>query len=131
MTAIEYIDRDYLLKAPSLFNISLISTNDLIISNRIYSILFSKTGAILNLYHKIFDENLRFHTNMISYGSSKQSDHHSGAYLFIPNGHAQDIPMDNYQFFRIQRGKLIDRLDLIYDMFILTYQLTNINSLFS
>ena len=99
------------------------------ISNRFLSILFSKNGAILNLRHENLDEDIRFHTNLISYGTSKQSDHHSGAYLFIPNGHAQDIPLSDHQFLRIQRGPLIHRVDIIHPLVVLRYELTNSNGL--
>jgi hypothetical protein len=97
------------------------------ISNRFLSILFSKNGAILNVRHKKLDENIRFHTNIISYGTSKQSDHHSGAYVFIPDGHAKDIPMSNYDFIRIQQGPLNHRIDIIHDIIGLRYELTNTN----
>lgn len=97
------------------------------ISNRYLSIKFSRNGAILNVKHKKLDENIRFHTNIISYGTTKKSDHHSGAYLFIPNGNAQDIPMSDYQFIRIQRGLLIHRIDIIHKLFSIRYELTNIN----
>jgi len=104
-----------------------INTKMIEISNRFLSIKFSKNGAILNIQHKKLDENIRFHTNIISYGTSKQSDHHSGAYLFIPDGNGQDISMSNYDFLRIQRGPLINRIDLIHELFGLRYELTNTN----
>jgi alpha-mannosidase II len=104
-----------------------INTKMIEINNRFLSIKFSKNGAILNIQHKKLDENIRFHTNIISYGTSKQSDHHSGAYLFIPDGNGQDITMSNYDFLRIQRGPLINRIDLIHELFGLRYELTNTN----
>jgi hypothetical protein len=109
---------------------SLIDPKMMEINNPFLSILFSKNGAILNVQHKKLDNNIRFHTNLISYGTSKQSDHHSGAYLFIPNGHAQDIPISNHEFIRIQRGPLIHRIDIIHQLVTLQYELTNSNGLF-
>jgi hypothetical protein len=100
------------------------------ISNRFLSVLFSKSGAILNVQHKHLDENIRFHTNLISYGTSKQPDRHSGAYLFIPNENAQDIPISNHELIRIQRGPLIHRVDIIHQLVVLRYELTNSNGLF-
>lgn len=66
---------------------------------------------------------------MVSYSTSKQTDHHSGAYLFIPNGNAQEIPISNdKQFIRIQRGRLIHRLDIIHELVNVRYELMNTNS---
>jgi hypothetical protein len=107
--------------------VEIINTKVFEISNRFLSIKFSKNGAILNIQHKKLDDNIRFHTNIISYGTSKQSDHRSGAYLFIPDGNAQDIPMSNYDFIRIQRGPLINRIDIIHEILSLRYELTNTN----
>jgi len=105
----------------------IIDTKIIEINNRFLSIKFAKSGAILNIQHKNLDENIRFHTNIISYGTSKQSDHHSGAYLFIPDGNARDIPMSDYDFIRIQRGPLINQIDIIHEIFSLQYELTNTN----
>ena len=112
------------------FDLSFNDSKSLEIRNRYLSILFSKNGAILHLHHHQFDVNLRFHTSIISYGTSKQSDQHSGAYLFIPSGNAQEIPIsDNKQFIRIQRGPLIHRLDIIHDLVNIRYELTNTNGM--
>jgi hypothetical protein len=147
LTKIEYIDQKQIPKNLSMlvgknknsrvnylffrpFHQSLINPKLMEINNRFLSILFSKNGVILNVQHKNLDENIRFHTNLISYGTSKQSDHHSGAYLFIPNGNAQDIPISNHEFIRIQRGPLIHRIDIIHQLVALRYELTNTNGLF-
>lgn len=106
----------------------MIDSKSLSISNDHLSILFSKNGAILHLQHKQFDEYIRFHTSIISYSTSKQSDHHSGAYLFIPNGNAQEIPMSEYQFIRLQRGPLVHRFDVIHPAVSLRYELSNTHS---
>jgi hypothetical protein len=104
-----------------------IRTKTIQINNRFLSIIFSKNGAILNVQHKERDENIRFHTNVIRYGTSKQSDHHSGAYLFIPNGNAENIPVSIHDLVRIQRGPLINRVDVIHELYALRYKLTNTN----
>ncbi|UJR15510.1 hypothetical protein I4U23_002451 [Adineta vaga] len=128
LTKLQYIHEQHVpknLSAP--FPIEIIGTKLIQIENRFLDVTFSKTGAILNLHDKHSDENLRFHSNMIQYGTSKQSDHHSGAYLFIPNGNAQEIPMSNFNLIRIQQGSFIHRIDLINDLYSLQYRLTNTN----
>jgi alpha-mannosidase II len=109
------------------FKIQVINTKLIQINNRFLEIIFSKTGTVLNIQHKTSDEKIRFHSNIIHYGTSKQSDHHSGAYLFLPNGDGQDIPMSKYDFIRIQRGPLVSRVDLIHEIYGLQYKLTNTN----
>ncbi|CAF0800037.1 unnamed protein product [Rotaria sp. Silwood1] len=127
LTKIEYINEK---QAPTLskpFQISIIDRKKFQIENRFLSITFSKNGVLLNVQHKNFDEKIRFHTNMIRYGTLKESDHHSGAYLFIPDGTAQYISTSNYNFIRIQRGPLVSRVYLNHELYGLQYKLTNIN----
>ena len=111
------------------FKIELIDTKTFEIDNRVFSIIFSKNGAVLNVQHKKFDEKLHFHTDLISYGTLKQSDHHSGAYLFIPDGEARYIPMGDIDFIRIQQGPLVSRVLLNHKLYGLQYKLTNTNGL--
>lgn len=92
--------------------------------------MFSKTGAILNVQHKHLDEKLRFHTNIIRYGTSRKSGGHSGAYLFIPDGTAQYVPIDDDAVVRIERGPLVNRINIIHELYSLQYTLTNTNGLF-
>ncbi|CAF2687357.1 unnamed protein product [Rotaria sp. Silwood2] len=128
LTKIEYVNEKHKPKISSTpFQMSLIDTKVFQIENRFLSILFSKNGVLLNVQHKKFDEKLRFHTNIIRYGTSKQSDHHSGAYLFIPDGKAQYVSASDYDFIRIQRGPLISRVHLNHKLYGLQYKLTNTN----
>lgn len=66
---------------------------------------------------------------MIHYGSSTQSDHNSGAYLFLPNGDAKEIPMGERDIVRIQRGSFLSRVDILHEVYGLQYKLTNTNGL--
>ncbi|CAF3632237.1 unnamed protein product [Rotaria sordida] len=130
LTEIEYINEKQLPKTSSTpFKMTVINTKGFQIDNRFLSIIFSKNGVLLNVQHKKSDENLRFHTNIIRYGTLKQSDHHSGAYLFIPDGIAQNIPTSNYDLIRIQRGPLISRVYINHELYSLQYKLTNTNGL--
>ncbi|CAF1114091.1 unnamed protein product [Adineta ricciae] len=128
LVKLQYINEQYSPKNQSApFPIEIIDTKLIQMENRVLEVTFSKTGAILNLHSKLSDENLRFHTNMIQYGTTKESDHHSGAYLFIPNGNAQEIPMNNFNHIRVQHGLLVTRIDLINDLYSLQYRLTDTN----
>ncbi|CAF3685423.1 unnamed protein product [Adineta steineri] len=129
ITKIEYITEEEVPDSTTPFVKRVIKTKLIEINNRFLGIIFSKTGDILSLQHKISDEHIRFHSNIIQYGTSKQSDRHSGAYLFIPNGNAQDIPTNNYNLIRVQRGRLINRIDFIHDMYIMQYRLTDTKGL--
>jgi alpha-mannosidase II len=95
--------------------------------NRFLSISFSKTGSLLSIQHLKHDEKILFTTNVIRYGTSTEPDHNSGAYLFLPDGEAKDIPMGNHDLVRIQRGPLVSRVDILHEMYGLQYKLTNIN----
>jgi hypothetical protein len=106
-----------------------IDTKLIEINNRFLSITFSQTGAILDVEHKQRDEKIRFHANLIQYGTSKRSDHRSGAYLFVPDGNARDIPISKNDIIRIQKGRLVSQVNIIHEMYGLQYKLTNINGL--
>ena len=80
------------------------------------------------MHHKKTNEKRRFSTHTIRYSTSRQSDHHSGAYLFIPDGQARDIPISKNSLVRLQRGMLTHRLELIDDIYTIRYELTNTNS---
>lgn len=97
------------------------------LTNRLLSVSFSKTGSILNVQHLKHDEKVSFTSDAIFYGTSTQSDHNSGAYLFIPDGDAQEIPMGNHDLVRIQRGSLVNRFEILHEMYGLQYSLTNTN----
>ena len=110
------------------FEMEIIDTKMIQLENRFLSITFTINGAILSIQHKNFDEKFRFHINFVRYGTSKELDHHSGAYLFVPDGKAHDIPMSNYNVIRIQRGLLVNQVYIIHDLYTLQYKLTKINS---
>ncbi|CAF4454062.1 unnamed protein product [Rotaria socialis] len=126
LSTIQYVDEKQIhtnLSTP--FKIELIDTKTFEIDNRVFSVIFSKNGAILNVQHKKFDEKLHFHTDLISYGTLSQSDHHSGAYIFIPDGEARFIPIGDYDFIRIQQGPLVSRVLINHKLYGLQYKLTN------
>ncbi len=109
------------------FNFELNNKKLIKLTNRFLSISFSKTGSLLSIQHLKHDEKISFTTNIIRYGTSAASDHNSGAYLFIPDGEAKDIPMGNHDLIRIQRGPLVNRVDILHEMYGLQYKLTNTN----
>ncbi|CAM4831209.1 unnamed protein product [Rotaria magnacalcarata] len=126
LSKIQYVDEKQIqtnLSTP--FKIELIDAKTFEIDNRVFSIIFSKNGAILNVQHKKFDEKLHFHADLISYGTLRESDHHSGAYLFIPDGEARFIPMSDCDFIRIQQGPLVSRVVINHKLYGLQYKLTN------
>jgi alpha-mannosidase II len=84
-------------------------------------------GSLLSVQHLKHDEKISFTSNAIHYGTSAQPDHNSGAYLFLPDGDAKDIPMGNHDLIRIQRGPLVSRVDILHEMYGLQYKLTNTN----
>jgi hypothetical protein len=83
----------------------------------------------LNIHHLQHDEKMSFKTNVVHYGSSSQTDHNSGAYLFIPNGDAQEIPLGTHDIVRVQRGPLVSRVEILHEVYGLQYKLTNTNGL--
>lgn len=111
------------------FKIEFINEKFVDIDNRFLTITFAKSGALLNLQHKRFNGKLRLHTDIIHYGTTKKSDSHSGAYLFIPDGDAQYTPMRDYDSIRIQRGPLVTRVIINHKLYGLQYKLTNTNGL--
>lgn len=72
-------------------------------------------------------EKVSFVTSVIRYGSSTQSDHNSGAYLFLPDGDGKDVPMGTHDLVRIQRGPLVSRVEVLHELYGLQYKLTNTN----
>lgn len=97
------------------------------LANQFLAISFSKTGSLLSVQHLKHDEKIAFTSNVIHYGTSAVNDHNSGAYLFLPDGEAKDIPMGNHDLIRIQRGPLVSRVDILHEMYGLQYKLTNTN----
>ena len=97
------------------------------LENRILSIHFSKTGSLLHVDRLKDNDKLSFTANVVRYGTSAQSDHNSGAYLFLPDGDAKDIPMGDHDLIRIQRGPLISRLNILHATYGLEYKLTSVN----
>jgi alpha-mannosidase II len=108
--------------------LEIISARSIQINNRLLSITFSKSGAILDVQHKKRDEKIRFRTNIIQYGTSKTANHNSGAYIFIPDGNARDVPISNSDLIRIQQGALVSQVNIIHEIYGLQYRLTNTNS---
>ncbi|CAF1276065.1 unnamed protein product [Rotaria sordida] len=128
LSNIEYInEKDKTMESSGPFKLELIDKKTIKLNNRFLSVSFSKTGSLLSVQHLKHDEKISFTTNVIHYGTSTQSDHNSGAYLFIPDGEGKDIPMTNHDLIRIQRGLLVSRFDILHEMYGLQYKLTNIN----
>lgn len=88
---------------------------------------FSKTGSILNVQHLQHDEKISFTSRVIHYGTSPHGDHNSGAYLFIPDGEAKEIPNGDHDVIRIQRGPLVSQIEILHEVYALEYQLTNVD----
>ena len=99
----------------------------IILENRFLSVNFSKTGILQSVHHLSHDEKILFTSNVIHYGTSAQNDHNSGAYLFIPDGEAKEIPMGAHDLIRVQRGPLVSRVDILHEMYALQYTLTNVD----
>ena len=99
------------------------------LTNRFLSVSFAKTGSLLSVQHLKHDEKISFTSSAIHYGTPAQTDHNSGAYLFLPDGEAKDIPMGDHDLIRIQRGPLISRVDILHEMYGLQYKLSNTNGL--
>ncbi|CAF3772610.1 unnamed protein product [Rotaria sp. Silwood1] len=128
LSKIEYInEKDKTMESSGPFKLELIDKKTIKLNNRFLSVSFSKTGALLSVQHLKHDEKVSFTTNVIQYGSSMQTDHNSGAYLFLPDGEAKDIPTSNHDLIRIQRGLLVSRFDILHEMYGLQYKLTNTN----
>ncbi len=109
------------------FKLELIDGQNIKLKNRFLSISFSKTGQLRSVEHLKHEEKISFVTNVVRYGSSVDSDHNSGAYLFLPDGEATDIPIGDHDLVRIQRGALVSRVDILHEMYGLQYRLTNTN----
>ena len=88
---------------------------------------FSSTGAIVTIEDRENEAKLRFNARAISYTTSRFLSPHSGAYLFIPSGDAEEISRSAEHLVRFQRGPMIDRLGLIDRIYALQYRLTNVN----
>ncbi|CAF2556746.1 unnamed protein product [Rotaria sp. Silwood2] len=128
LSNIEYInEKDKPMESSGPFKLELIDKKEIKLNNRFLSVSFSKTGALLSVQHLQHDEKISFTTNVIHYGTSTQTDHNSGAYLFLPDGEAKDIPMGDHDVIRIQRGLLVNRVAILHEMYALQYKLTNIN----
>ena len=82
---------------------------------------------MLNVQHLQHDEKIFFTSRVIHYGTSPQGDHNSGAYLFIPDGEAKEIPNGDRDVIRIQRGPLVSQIEILHEVYALQYQLTNID----
>lgn len=109
------------------FKIEIIEKKIVKLSNHLLSVSFSKTGSLLNVQHLEHDEKVSFTSSAIFYGTSTQPDHNSGAYLFLPDGDAQELPMGTHDLVRIQRGSLVNRYEILHEMYGLQYSLTNTN----
>ena len=109
------------------FKMTVVTKKILKLENRILSIHFSKTGSLLHVERLNDNDKMSFTTNVVRYGTSAQSDHNSGAYLFLPDGNARDIPMGDHDLIRIQRGPLISRLNILHSIYGLQYKLTSVN----
>ena len=97
------------------------------LENRFLAVNFSKTGGLQSVHQLPHDEKISFTSTVIHYGSSQQSDHNSGAYLFIPDGEAKEIPMGIHDLIRVQRGPLVSRVDILHEVYALQYTLTNVD----
>lgn len=108
-----------------------INDKDIIkLTNRFLSTSFSTTGALISVQHLQHEENVSVKLNPIHYGTSMQTDHNSGAYLFLPDGEAKEIPAGSHDLVRVQRGPIVSRVDVLHEMYGLQYRLTNTNSLY-
>ena len=132
----EYVDLIYLMLLEIKFSIfrpfqlKLIDETIIKLRNRFLSLNLSKTGSLTSVHHAENDKEISFTTNLIRYSTSLQPDRNSGAYLFLPDGEARDIPMGNHDIIRIQRGPLVSRIDIFHEMYSLQYKLTNTNGQF-
>ena len=96
-------------------------------SNKFISIGLSKTGNLLHFHHLEHNEKILFNIDAIHYGTRNENDRNSGAYLFIPDGEAVNIPIGPNDLVRIQRGPLTSRIEILHEMFVLQYQLSHTN----
>ncbi|CAF0930355.1 unnamed protein product [Adineta ricciae] len=110
------------------FKLDLVNENEIKLNNRFLSLSFSKDGVLQTVKNLKSNEEISFVTGVIRYGSSSQSDHNSGAYLFIPDGEAKEVAMGSHDLVRIQRGPLVSRIEILHELYGLQYKLTNINS---
>ncbi|UJR31177.1 hypothetical protein I4U23_018684 [Adineta vaga] len=110
------------------FKLDLMKEDHIQLKNRFLSLSFSKAGALETIEHLRNNEKISFISSVIRYGSSSQSDHNSGAYLFLPDGEAKEITMGSHDLVRIQRGPLVSQVEILHELFGLQYKLTNINS---
>ena len=106
----------------------LVNENEIKLNNRFLSLSFSKDGVLQTVKNLKSNEKISFVTGVIRYGSSSQSDHNSGAYLFLPDGEAKEVAMGSNDLVRIQRGPLVSRVEILHELYGLQYKLTNINS---
>ncbi|XP_067941303.1 alpha-mannosidase 2x-like [Watersipora subatra] len=63
------------------------------------------SGMMQSVKNKKTGKVNRVEMNFVKYGSSKRSDHSSGAYLFIPSGASQDVASEN-PLIRVVTGNL-------------------------
>lgn len=94
------------------------------ISNKQISLSLKNNGKFVEVHHLEHDEKISFDVTPIHYGTSRDSDRNSGAYLFIPDGEAREIPMGVNDIVRIQRGPLSSRVEILHEMFALQLQLS-------
>jgi hypothetical protein len=109
------------------FKMDITNGDNIKLNNRFLSLSFSQSGALQSVEHLTHQETISFVTSVIRYGSSTQADHNSGAYLFLPDGEAKEIPMGTHDLVRIQRGPLVSRVEVLHEMYGLQYKLTNTN----
>lgn len=121
--SIEFIR--YSISRPFVFEI--IADPTIKLENRFLSVNFSKTGSISHVQHLQHDEKIPLTSHVIHYGTSPHNDHNSGAYLFIPDGEAKEIPNGEHDVIRIQRGPLVSQLEILHEVYAVQYQLTNVD----
>lgn len=127
-STIEYFDeRQYPKMSNGLFTLRTHHERFIKLQNRFLAITFSQSGGISSIEDRQREERLRFSTHAIRYSTARLLSPHSGAYLFIPTGEADEIGISNDRLVRFQRGPLIERFDLIDDIYALHYRLTNVN----
>ncbi|CAF3343113.1 unnamed protein product [Rotaria socialis] len=128
LTTIEYMnEKDKPIESSGPFKVEITDKKLIKLSNRFLSASFSKAGGLRSVQHLQHDENVSVRLNPIRYGTSMNTDHNSGGYLFLPNGEAEDIPMGDHDLVRIQRGPLVSRVEILHEMYGLQYKLTNTN----
>ncbi|CAF0778226.1 unnamed protein product [Adineta steineri] len=128
LTTIEYLnEKEKSMDTSGPFKFELNTQETIQLNNQFLSIKFSKNGTLNNIEYLKTNKKLSFQTNVIHYGTTKQADHNSGAYLFLPDGEAKNIPPGPHDLIRIQRGPLISRVDILHEIYGLQYKLTNIN----